>query len=92
MREEKSISDYIGQALAKADAEAIRAILGNLLQKRLEDYDCRDIIAKAMTPFIQEIVKGLLQEQALHDALVARVKQQALVAIGSLKISFDGRW
>lgn len=86
--ETKSISELVAKAFSQADTDTIRDVMANVLREQMDRFDMRDIIAKSMTSFVSEVVKGLLEEPALREAMAARIKQQVLMATGNMTVQF----
>lgn len=88
MSEKKTMETIIAKALADADSERIRELMAESLTQQLERYDSKNIIEKALAPFVQSVVKELMEDQQIKDAIASRVRQQVLQACGNMNVRF----
>jgi hypothetical protein len=83
----------IAKALGRVEAEELRSIVGSMLRDHLmHSYDCKAIVMAAVDPVIKAVIREVLQEPEMQEALVARARAEVLRLSGRITLSVDSRY
>lgn len=88
---EPHLNELIAQAFSEANADTIRQIMTKLLREKLEQYDTRAIIERAVAAAIKPVVEEMLKDEAIAEKIYARAKQQLLIAMSSMEVRIPYR-
>lgn len=87
-KETDALRSVIADVLAKADGEKIHAIVTEVVQHQLNEYDLKEIIRKALTPIVQSATEKILLDPVVMEALQSRVRGKVIEATQRLTIDF----
>ena len=89
MGDQRTMAEIIAKALSDAESERIRELMSEAIAEQMERWDVKDIITKALTPFVKEIVADLMKQPDFQETMAARIRQQTLVAAGKIDVRFS---
>jgi hypothetical protein len=83
--------DLIARVMATAEAEDLRAIMGDAIRRRIYELDCGKIIDQAVQPIVSAMVKELLKDPEVQSQLQFRVRSELLRIVGEAKLDLSAR-
>jgi pseudouridine-5'-phosphate glycosidase len=75
----------------RQERDAVTKLIAGVLEQA-DNETMKEIIGKAITPYVLKVVQELMTDQLTMEALQLRVKQQVIEATQKVTLNFNSRY